>query len=816
MTTRHTCISFMVLSAAASALIIDEPNIGISKRIPKRGDSVTWSIPVLNDADQAFNGAVTLSMHVARRGEPLALASRQGASMELEPGVSDDVVLSWRPERNGQYRFVFEIEGLDQRAVRDLAVTEKDVYFVWFGAPKDFRWCNVPTTVKPEDRDWWSRRGAIPAQWKGGVCYKQWPLERFVESWGDTDWIAIDEVGGPGEITDTFISAWKQLRQSKPNQFVAVWFMGAHAYWTEIKDLVDLFVPEIYLNYRNNHLGQFDAYLRTARAAGVMDQVIPGLGINQVKSKDKKRVITSPTEADVLRQIRHLKRTAPELNGVGFFTSYTCAWGVAEYADRLCGEYYVRPVVTIRNPDRPIRLTPAATTGRRTATMTIANAGGMDAENVVVEWHIGDRNGGSTRRCTRIDRVPCGGTTDVALEFSQEHGWLPVEARIVPDEDCTILDGRAATVAVRLPETEKGRRALILPVGVQDAVTGVWFAEAGEGSPGSATLVDQALRPLRQLPCAALPPRPGRERENLVALGTASLTPEARVVLLQSGGSTPASAPEHRCEGNLLHVRNAYFEAELDLATDTLIRLNPVGAGGNLFKRGWAFAAKGHEGFAEATIVPGTGSLVVTVPYASESAHGESQYVFLTHSPAIRIARSWRPRGEVTMKTAAERCHLHQRGGTFALQAGVGAKEQRGRLHDGEAYRDLLFGYLGERPGPDNADRAGWIDFSYGESGIDGGMGVIIDYRWPDSDSKSYDVTRLYDARDWLEVLFLWGREKTFARPKEQLHLPAPAPPPGLHRPGDCPACSNTLGTRPPATARVGGLTQGEMQRVPP
>ena len=30
----------------------------------------------------------------------------------------------------------------------------------------------------------------------------------------------------------------------------------------------------------------------------------------------------------------------------------------------------------------------------------------------------------------------------------------------------------------------------------------------------------------------------------------------------------------------------------------------------------------------------------------------------------------------------------------------------------------------------------------------------------------NYDVTRLYDASDWLEVLYLWGKEKTFVRPQ--------------------------------------------------
>ena len=82
-----------------------------------------------------------------------------------------------------------------------------------------------------------------------------------------------------------------------------------------------------------------------------------------------------------------------------------------------------------------------------------------------------------------------------------------------------------------------------------------------------------------------------------------------------------------------------------------------------------------------------------------------------------------------------------------------------------EGYGLELFGYLGGRPGPDNANKAGWIDFSYGDDS--GGLGVAIDYRWDDSDTKSYDVTRLYDASDWLEVLYLWGAEKTFSRPQK-------------------------------------------------
>jgi hypothetical protein len=45
-------------------------------------------------------------------------------------------------------------------------------------------------------------------------------------------------------------------------------------------------------------------------------------------------------------------------------------------------------------------------------------------------------------------------------------------------------------------------------------------------------------------------------------------------------------------------------------------------------------------------------------------------------------------------------------------------------------------------------------------------MGVAIEDRWRDAASKSYDVTRLYDAADWLEVLYVWGTEATISRPQ--------------------------------------------------
>ena len=71
------------------------------------------------------------------------------------------------------------------------------------------------------------------------------------------------------------------------------------------------------------------------------------LGINIIRDKETKEPKVVPTKEDVLRQIRHIKRIAPDMPGIAFFTSYSAAPGVAEYADELCGEYFVKPLLTI-------------------------------------------------------------------------------------------------------------------------------------------------------------------------------------------------------------------------------------------------------------------------------------------------------------------------------------------------------------------------------------------------------------------------------------------------------------------------------------
>jgi hypothetical protein len=766
-------LSILTLASAAWPLAIDEREIGISQMIPKAGETVTWRVPVVNNSGEEFSGEVTMVMRVARRGEAFEEPVEVTRDLTLAAGEDDeslgertDFEFEWTPARNGWYRVIFEVPGVD-RVEQEIAVTEDRLWFVWFGAPKQFRWCNVPTTVKTEeDTQWWLRRGGIPAHWEGGVCYEDWPVERFVRSWGEHDWIAIDEVGGPGEVTDKFIAAWEQLEEQKPDQFRAVWYMGAHQYWGEIDHLIDLFLPEIYLNYRSNHLGQFDSYLETAREAGVIEKTIPALGIME-RETDRGLLRVTATRADVLRQFRYLKRTAPELNGIGFFTAYSAAPGVAEYADELCGKYFVDPVITIEDVADPLTIAD----GRVSA--TVRNVGGMDAEQVRVEWRLEQRDGQFEGRAETLS-LASGEAREISAAFDEPDGWRVAELRIVPSDAYTVLDGVAREV---LLDTALGDT---VTVGPEEARSPLVIA--GAAGPCEAHLTGPDGEAGEALVCSDLPARPGRE-ETLVAFAPPE-THGLQVVALRGANDPPPSPPEWEREGDAIVVRTPAGTLRLDAAQDAITEIAPAD-GENILRAPWAFTAPGHEGFGEARVAELSGALAVTIPWESEVSSGESQYVFFRESPVIRIARVWRPKGEVMVGGASDRCNLFQRGGTFALQRGVGGPVQRGSLQDGSDYRDILFGYLGGSPGPENHDRAGWIDFSYGDES--GGMGVAIEDRWRDAKSKSYDVTRLYDASDWLEVLYVWGTEAAIDRaqtssvwlvphgPEDLLHASGPS-----------------------------------------
>jgi hypothetical protein len=787
----------LALSATPQAqdalLRLDPANIGISKMIPVVGDRVTLLVPVVNPGEQALKGSFRLEASAARDGgKPVEFAAQEVAT-ELGPGEARDIELAWQPKQTGFYTLTFELSGAGAQAERvsfgPVAVVAHNLYFAWFGAPKEFRWCNVPTTVKGEEAAaWWLRRGAIPCAWKGAVCYKEWPLGKLVEHYGGSRRIAIDEIGGPGEDTDKFMAALRELKKAEPDRFTAVWFMGAHEYWRDVTDVVDLFIPEVYLNYRGNHLGTFDSYIERTRAAGVMDRTVFGLGINIVKDEKTREPRVTPTKEDVLRQIRYLRRVTPDMPGVGFFTATSAAPGVAEYADELCGEYFVKPVATLVG--NRVEIVPGSPARAR---VTVGNFGGMTARKVRVRLTQRRSDGtAAVDRSAEIETLNAGGRRQVEAPLAPAPGISLVTAEIAPSPQYTLLDARAEEPFC--PRTSR-------PAALRDAVALVYLPPWGEGErtdvPVSWTLnqapevvrvveVDLAERVRSEAPALTLG-QGGKSVVRWVAQGP-TRGGEQRYFAVLPGrpeGSGAAALPCEEADGRLT-IRSPFYTAELDPGADEIVALTPAGSERNLLKAPWSLHCPGHEGFGKPEVVRSPGWVAVTVPYDSALASGESRYVFSALTAAIEVSHSLRPKAPIEVDGARDGCNLEQRGGSYALQPGVGGVVSRGLLQDSGDYRDLYFGYLAAGPSERNAGLAGWLDFSW-DAQSNAGLGVAIAERWRDATYKSYDVTRLYDASDWIEVSYVWGtnarieREQTsrvFLVPHGHLDMQQTAVPP--------------------------------------
>jgi len=764
-------VALTVSNASASDLRIVQDRIGISKMIPKAGDEITFAVPIQNAGEGAFQGGCAIRWTVRRRGGDSVAMPRAAAQLTIAPGEAADVQVSWRPTANGWHQIDFTIESATKGTVSiTVPVVTRDLYFAWFGAPLQFRWCNVPCAVKKGDEGPWLRRGAYPCHWRGALCYKQWPLERLVKSWSSYRWIAIDEMAGMSEHTEKFVKALKEVKKAHPDHFIAVWFIGAgHPYWADLADVVDLFMPERYLNYLGNHLGILDPSPRIARETGVMHKMIPGLGVNVRKDKKTGKILAAPTRDDVLRQVRYLKRIAPDLPGLAFFSVRT-APGVGEYADGLCKDYFIDPVITFVD-ERP-RIAKAG--DKLQIEATVMNVGGMDADSVSARLVFGDE----TQMLPTVKALAAGGRQELSVAVSPGPGVHVASLEVVESPDYTILDGSVSEVVmgtpppplagasrvVHLPPTDIPRRDLPLTLPLKGDKKPVRVIEIGPDAGSRQELTSTVIEDLDGRPCvtwvAAGETKPG----------------ERRVFALEGAESPSAPAWQGATrERDTLRVVNDFYTAELDLTTDAITTLTPIGSQTNILRQPWRLACPGRDGFGPAQIERLPGVAVVTIPFDSEQVSGVSRYIFYRNSPFIEVSRSVTPKGEWTMKHAADCCGLSQWGGCFALQRGVGALVQRGSLQDGKKYRDLLFGYLAGRPSPENAKKAGWLDFSFAAE-RNAGLGVAIAERWRDAKSKVYDVTRLYDASDWIEVMYVWGIEHTITRPQRSRFFLVPHP----------------------------------------
>ncbi|MCX7598250.1 MAG: hypothetical protein N2512_05215 [Armatimonadetes bacterium] len=629
------------------------------------------------------------------------------------------------------------------QATLQVPVTARRVDFAWYQAEAghELRWPTVQLSCPEEHKDYWKNRGVIPARWCGAACGADKPIEHFIRGWSSHEAIAIDEFLGPPEHLEKFYKALVEARKLNPSGFIAVWFSGGGEYWPRLRDVIDLFLPEIYLNYLGFNLSRFDSYIRHARESGCFDKMLPGLGINVV-TDDKGNVRGRPKPEEIVAQVRYLKQIAPDLRGLAFFTYSSAEPAVREAADQACEDYFLRPVADLVDfRISPVRGRPGDSA---TAYFTVRNAGGMPASSLQL-WLVD----GAEKKLAWKGGLEAGAESKLSFTWRPRPGWREATLKIAPVAGVTVLRGEQQAAVVRLAsaaplafsrhvQPPAGPVPVFLPVSKEFAVSAAApVSPAGKVAAG---------------PAAPVQIIDGPDGRRAVWLDAQSVGGPKLWQLSQA--QPPAKEAVHTSsEGATFTVASGRASFVLDASQDALTSIKFDGH--EILASPWKMSWEAWRGFGEPTVECGPLGCVITVPVRNELIEGYSRYAFV--GGFAEITRWFRPlAGEVEVPGAGEGARLEQRPGSFASMFGLGSPVGTGRLEVTSEYRDLYFGQISLAP--EHCERAGWLDFAWDEP-YPVGMGVAIARKWAMQASRvDYDVTRLYDAADWIEIAYVWGR----------------------------------------------------------
>ncbi len=643
-----------------------------------------------------------------------------------------------------------------------LPVTRRRVDFAWYQAEngRELRWPTIQLTAgKPEEQAYWRRRGVLPARWCGAACGKNKPLEYFAKKWSSFPAIAIDEFGGGAEACAKFARALVEARKRRPDGFVAVWFCGGYEYWPQLRDVIDLFLPEVYLNFTKYNLSRFDKIVALGRRTGAFPKMLPGLGINVVKNKDGS-VRYRPTVAELVEEVRHLKRIAPDLRGLAFFTYGSAEPAVRAAMDRACRDYFLRPVADILGATCRPEVAPPGIPG--TVVVRLRNAGGMPARDVMLEVFDSGRIVARTSVTLRS-----GEEQSVSMPVRIAAGARELVVRTLPREGLTLLRRQVRIPVARVPGT--AAVAYVPPLDVPAPVA-LPLELPGAGRAAAVELLDRRGRSSKVLPVCRLHSIAGGERlcwpDIERPAGTASFVRLRRSEGERTGPSYHGVKWQRRDDGRI-EVRTRAYRAVLDSKRDALLSVSTGARGANLFRSPWRMNWSAWKGIQTPRVRSVSLAVEVRVPVRNAELSGASRYVF--HPSCIEIERQFSSRKPLTVRYAAEGADLPQHEGAYVLQFGVGARPRRGRLEVRTTYRDLYFGAPGLDP--EDAENGGWFDFSW-DAPPHAGLGVVVARQWKQRDSRvHYDVTRWYDAADRIEIIQVWNTDVTVSGGRSRVFL---------------------------------------------
>ncbi len=443
-------------------------------------DSDVTFHPMLPVAGQPAKAAVRLR-NTADEAQPalqVQLLDAQGQILaEAQSGTiaahsTEEVLLDYTPGANGwqDLRVVITGDRVKHEAGLRVPVLSRNQYFPWFGGTepcdRELRYANVVLVHKPEQAEYWNRRGAITCLGKSTVNENK-SAEAYAKYLGSgigdaqAQGIMIDEIGHYCEFEIQAMPIFQGVKlftRENPDTFTAVWLCGAlkESYCNITKNAyrlqgIDLLLLECYANYlavefaSPRRYDYFDQRIAMARQQDVLGSTVMTLGV--VGNEDKFNL----TDYEIEDEVRYVKRNAPEMPGIGYFHSFGPNRELTAFADELCNKYYIAPVVQIYPED--LQFSPAVPKAGEKLTIVarVNNLGAMDAKGVVMKLFLNDQ----LLQSKTFD-IPAAAERELFPMATLEvpavlpEGFHRVRVEIAAPAEVTILDGMAEkTLMVR-------------------------------------------------------------------------------------------------------------------------------------------------------------------------------------------------------------------------------------------------------------------------------------------------------------------------------------------------------------------------------
>ena len=399
--------------------------------------------------------------------------------VQLTPGSGQATgTLEWKAWQNGLYRVVATLdpdnalaETNEQNNVASLdlpvVVPGRRPHFPWFAERDCLRWATIwAGAIGRDNIARWQERGVLPLAWKWGTNLPgEWSEDRIYEmmlNFGEASGGAVDECGyypTPEGIErfQTYMRGMARAKKELPDKFFMMWHSGS--FYPEqaalYRGACDLVVLESYVFwyaatglYTENIYDYLDMKMLPARQVDMLGAT----------GRSRTQVITSVdlkpgafNRGLMENVIRHLRRKWPEMRGFGIYGGLVDpkaqageqAQGRADeqFVDRLCFEYFVKPVVTIL-PEN-IWVT-RGDDGRYLVEAAVSNIGGMDSGPVSVALYADGR----PLKTTRVKTVPAGDTifqnqVRVTADWHPQAGSHELQVRLDPAPGSTVLDAEA-------------------------------------------------------------------------------------------------------------------------------------------------------------------------------------------------------------------------------------------------------------------------------------------------------------------------------------------------------------------------------------